>query len=66
MEIIEIAEKSVLVFEITWIQTEKDRTIMPTYYTNQQLRKYDPDRLLDYYESKLRPYEHKNKNDWLK
>jgi hypothetical protein len=56
MDIVEIIDRGVLVFEVTWIQPGNGQAVESTYYTNQQLRRYDPDRLLDYYESKLRPY----------
>jgi hypothetical protein len=60
MDIVEIIDRGVLVFEVTWIQPGNGQAVESTYYTNQQLRRYDPDRLLDYYESKLRPYKDKN------
>jgi hypothetical protein len=56
MDIVEIIDRGVLVFEVTWIQPGNRQAVESTYYTNQQLRRYDPERLLDYYESKLRPY----------
>ncbi len=58
IEIVQIVKPNVLLFQVEWKQSERSRdriVLKPTIYTNMELRKYEPEMLLDYYESRLRP-----------
>ena len=55
MDIVQIKEGGILMFEVTWIQATTNLKILPTLYSNVDLRKHEPDRLIDFYESKIRP-----------
>ncbi len=55
MDIVQIKEGGLLMFEVTWVQRMTNETLLPTLYSNVELRKHEPERLIDFYESKIRP-----------
>ena len=55
MDIVQIKDGGILMFEVTWIQSIENTSILPTLYSNVELRKHEPDRLIDFYERKIRP-----------
>ncbi len=53
IELLETSADFELIFKIKWQQKCESEMLEPSIYSNKGIRKYDPDLLLDFYESKL-------------
>ena len=55
IDLVEIVDQATLIFQVSWKQTAKEVVILPSCFSNKELRVNNPYLLLDYYESKMRP-----------